>query len=94
MRSGLILAALLLAAPASAQAPCGYAEQQTREIKALSSEEQSDLLAGWGMGLARAGELNQHPGPAHVLELRHKLGLTPDQVAAVQASFRRMEAAA
>lgn len=94
VRSGLILAALLLAAPARAQPSNGYAGQQTRDIKALSSQEQSDLLAGRGMGLARAGELNQHPGPAHVLELRDKLGLTPDQVAAVQASFRRMEAAA
>ena len=94
MRTGLILAALLLAAPASAQAPAGYAGQQTREIKALSPQEVSDLLAGRGMGLARAGELNHHPGPAHVLELRDKLGLTPDQVSTVQTSFRRMEAAA
>lgn len=42
----------------------------------------------------RAGELNHYPGPAHVIELRDGLGLSPGQVDAVQASFRRMEAAA
>jgi Spy/CpxP family protein refolding chaperone len=88
------VAVLMLAVPALAQVPGGYAGQQTREIKALSAQEQADLLAGRGMGLARAGELNHHPGPAHVLEMRDKLELTLDQLAAVQASFRRMEAAA
>lgn len=88
------VAALLLAAPALAQSPGGYAGQQTREIKALSAQEQADLMAGRGMGLARAGELNHHPGPAHVLELRDKLELTSDQLATIQASFQRMEAAA
>ena len=87
-------AALCLTLPALAQTPGGYAGQQTCEIKALSAQEQADLLAGRGMGLARAGELNHRPSPAHALELRGKLGLTPDQLAAVQASFGRMEAAA
>lgn len=88
------VAVLLLAVPALAQSPGGYAGQQTREIKALSAQEQADLVAGRGMGLARAGELNHHPGPVHVLELRDKLELTPDQLATVHASFQRMEAAA
>ena len=52
------------------------------------------MAAGRGMGLARAGELNHYPGPAHVLDLWDRLGLTPGQVGAVQASFGRMEAAA
>lgn len=76
-----------------AHLPNGYAGQQTREIKALSAQ-QADLLAGRGMRLARAGELNHYPGPAHVLELRDKLGLTSNQVDAVRASFIRMESAA
>ncbi len=88
------VAVLLLAVPALAQSPGGYAGQQTREIKALSAQEQADLAAGRGMGLARAGELNHYPGPAHVLELRDKLELTPDQLTTVHASFQRMEAAA
>ncbi len=87
------LLAVLLALPAAAQTG-GYAGQQARDIKALSAQETADLLAGRGMGLARAGELNRHPGPAHVLELRGPLALSPDQVQAVQASFGRMESAA
>jgi len=87
------LASLSAAAQTSLQ-PGGYAGQQSREVKALSAQEMADLAAGRGMGLARAGELNHYPGPAHVLELRDGLGLTPDQVGAVQASFGRMEAAA
>lgn len=96
-RAFMLLAAFAVTPVAAdkvvAQVPGSYAGQQAREIKALSAQEQADLLAGRGMGLARAGELNHHPGPAHVLELRGELKLTPDQVDAVQASFRRMEAA-
>lgn len=83
----------LAAVPAAAQT-AGYAGQQTREIKALSSQETADLLAGRGMGLARAGELNSYPGPMHVLDLREQLGLTPAQVEAARTSFGRMQAAA
>lgn len=86
-----ITASLTLAATAQ---PMAYNGQQTRDIKALSAEETADLLAGRGMGLAKAGELNHYPGPAHVLELREKLALTSDQIAAVQASFNRMANAA
>ncbi len=93
-----MIALLALAAmsvpPASISAADGYTGQQTRAIKALASEEVQDLLAGRGMGLAKAGELNHYPGPAHVIELRDKLDLTPGQLSAVQASFERMSAAA
>ena len=68
----------------------GYSGEQTREIKSLSAQEQADFIAGRGMGMARPGELNHYPGPAHVLEWRERLGLTPQQVDAVQASFNRM----
>lgn len=96
MRRTAVLAAMLAAAftvPALAQSG-GYAGQQTRDIKALSSQEVADYLAGRGMGLARAAELNQHPGPAHVIELRDKLALTPEQEQATRAAFARMETAA
>jgi Spy/CpxP family protein refolding chaperone len=53
-----------------------------------------DLLAGRGMGMARPAELNGYPGPMHVLDLRDRLGLSPEQEAAVRAAFARMEAAA
>ena len=87
------LAAALTTGAAAAQT-AGYAGQETREIKALSAEETADLLAGRGMGMARVAELNHYPGPAHVLELKDRLALTPDQTRAVQASFERMRAAA
>lgn len=93
----LVTFAAFAALPAAAQnstQPGGYAGQQAREVKALSAQEMADLEAGRGMGLARVGELNHYPGPAHVLELRGRLGLTPAQVDSVQASFGRMEAAA
>lgn len=37
------------------------------------------LLKGEGMGLASYAELTGYPGPKHVLELKEKLKLTPDQ---------------
>lgn len=88
-----VILSLAAALPAAAQ-DMGYAGQQDRNIKALSARETADLLAGRGTGMARAGELNHHPGPAHVLELRDKLALTPGQAAAAKASFERMAAAA
>jgi Spy/CpxP family protein refolding chaperone len=56
-----------------------YAGQQSREIKALSEQELKDLLAGAGMGMAKAAELNRYPGPMHALELGDRLALTPEQ---------------
>ena len=93
MLSALLAVLALGAASAGAQI-AGYAGQQGRDIKALSGQETAGLLAGRGMGLARAGELNHHPGPAHVLELKDKLALTPDQLAATSDSFAHMAAAA
>jgi Spy/CpxP family protein refolding chaperone len=56
-----------------------YVGQETRTIKALSEQETADLLAGRGMGFARAAELNRYPGPAHVIELADKLELSAEQ---------------
>lgn len=97
MRTALI-ALLALTAASTPLTPIaaadGYAGQQTRAIKALAPEEIADLLEGRGMGLAKAGELNHYPGPAHVLAMRDALALTADQLTAVQAAFERMSAAA
>ncbi len=71
-----------------------YAGLQARAVKALSEQQIADLRTGRGMGLALPAELNGYPGPMHVLELRDRLGLTPEQEAAVRASFARMDAAA
>lgn len=61
-----------------------YAGEQTREIKALSAQEQRAWTEGQGMGLARAAELNGYPGPMHVLELARQLKLTDSQATATR----------
>jgi Heavy-metal resistance len=58
-----------------------YSEWMARPIKALSSEQIADLDAGRGMGLSLPAELNDYPGPKHVVELAVGLRLTPDQLA-------------
>src|SRR5262245_30112839 len=74
---------------ASSQSP--YTGQESCEIKALSPQEISDLLAGKGMGFAKAAELNGYPGPAHVLEPAAQLQLTPEQIARTEALFSKMQ---
>jgi Spy/CpxP family protein refolding chaperone len=83
-----------LAPLAHAAQPSPYAGQQSREIKALSSAEQADLLAGKGMGLAKAAELNGYPGPAHVLELASDLSLSTEQRQRTQALWQAMDSRA
>jgi len=71
-----------------------YAGQESRRIKSLSVEDIDELRNGRGWGLAKVAELNGMPGPAHLLELRDEIGLTPSQVAAIETLFRRMKASA
>lgn len=80
-----------LAAPCMAQEMSPYAGQETREIKALSQEDVQGYLAGKGMGLAKAAELNGYPGPAHVLSLADALSLSAEQRQHTQALFKAME---
>ncbi len=65
--------------PSHAARPSPYAADTGRDIKALSAEEQRAWEEGQGAGLARAAELNRHPGPMHVLEHARELGLTAQQ---------------
>jgi Spy/CpxP family protein refolding chaperone len=91
----LVFSATAAAALARADPPATpYAGQQTRAIKALSPEDVAGLLKGDGMGMAKAAELNGYPGPAHILALADRLGLTANQRRKVQAIFNRMSAAA
>jgi Spy/CpxP family protein refolding chaperone len=94
IRSFFLYLACALAPHVHANAPSPYAGQQSREIKSLSSAEQADLLAGKGMGLAKAAELNGYPGPAHVLELAADLGLSAEQRQRTQAVWQAMDARA
>lgn len=94
MMLSMIAVALLVSVPALAQHNTPYAGQQSRSIKALSEQEAADLLAGRGMGLAKAAELNSYPGPLHALELAAELRLDTRQIAALEDQKRRMAEAA
>jgi hypothetical protein len=83
------LLALGVAAAFADTAP--YGGMQNRSIKALSPQQLEDLNEGRGMGLALAAELNRYPGPAHVLELAPKLGLSPAVEAETRSLFQAMK---
>ncbi len=90
-----LLGPLAVTAPAQADtSPYAgpYAGEETREIKALSESDLDELRRGGGWGLALAAELNGVPGPAHLLELKDRIGLSAAQVEAIEAIFARMQA--
>jgi hypothetical protein len=71
-----------------------YVGQLDSPVRGLSSQEVDDLLNGRGAGYARTAELNNYPGPRHVLDLRQELSLSPDQETQIQAVFEQMQAKA
>lgn len=82
--------AAVISVAAIAQSP--YVGEQHRSIKALSDAEIAGYLAGDGMGFALAAELNDYPGPKHVLELAQELKLSDEQREQTQAIYDRMKA--
>lgn len=90
----LILVISVLAFTVAANSNLPYAGQETREIKALSQQEVADYLNGKGLGYAKTAELNQFPGPSHVLDLAKELNLTKDQTRQTQIIFNAMQAQA
>ncbi|MDH3310250.1 MAG: Spy/CpxP family protein refolding chaperone [Gammaproteobacteria bacterium] len=89
--SAVILTVFAFLNAASAAQPGPYAGQEQREIKALSSDEIQSYLAGKGAGFAKAAELNDYPGPAHVLELADSLQLSEEQKTRTQSIFDAMQ---
>lgn len=83
-----------VAAQETAAAPSPYAGLEAREIKSLSDDDIADLRRGAGWGLALAAELNGVPGPAHLLELKDRIGLSAEQVTAIESIFAAMQAEA
>jgi Spy/CpxP family protein refolding chaperone len=68
-----------------------YVGQEMREIKSLSEEDIKELQAGEGWGLAKAAELNGFPGPFHLLEMKHEIGLTKVQTEKIEAFHGEMK---
>lgn len=56
--------------------------------------DKENLLKGLGMGLASIAELNNYPGPKHVIELKSELGLTRDQLKKTEALDKVVTSAA
>lgn len=67
-----------------------YVGMESREIKSLSAEEIEGYLDGHGMGMALPAELNNYPGPKHVLDLKDSLKISPDQENQIQLIFNEM----
>lgn len=86
----IVLLVLFLLTTTAFATESPYQGQQHRSIKALSLDEVQSLLAGQGMGFAKAAELNRYPGPKHVLELADELDLSHSQRQASQIIFDRM----
>ena len=93
VRSTIVLAALAggigtlpgaLTIASTNQTATPYAGQEQRAIKALSEDEIKGFLSGSGAGHARAAELNNYPGPLHVIELASRLNLSEAQLAAMR----------
>jgi Spy/CpxP family protein refolding chaperone len=89
-----LIACLAVAALGGCAGHSHYSGWQSRDIKALSTEDLEGLRVGRGMSLALAAELNGYPGPLHVLELGNKLSLLPAQRTATQELQQRMKVAA
>ena len=67
-----------------------YIHKKGQAISALSAKETQQLLNGEGMGFALSAELNEYPGPKHVLELSDSLALTPSQLNQTKSLFYQM----
>jgi hypothetical protein len=68
-----------------------YAGEEKREIKSLSETDIEELKNGKGWGLAKAAELNGVPGPAHLLEMKDEIDLSPKQIRAIEDLYKKMK---
>jgi Spy/CpxP family protein refolding chaperone len=93
-RIGLAVTLLssVLTLPATAQHPGhgGPHGEGHRVAEACTAQFDQVVADGRGFGMAFAADQNGYPGPMHVLELRERLGLTPEQVAKAEAMMRAM----
>ena len=93
----LVLLILLTLTPPSAFSATGhsykskYVGAEKREIKSLSEADIEELKNGKGWGLAKAAELNGVPGPVHLLEMKNEIGLSAEQIQAVEDLYQKMK---
>jgi len=71
-----------------------YIGKEDQAIKALSEERIQQFLNGDGMGFALSAELNEYPGPKHVIELQNQLSLTSEQLKETKSLFTQMNSEA
>jgi hypothetical protein len=95
MRSAWMAWVVILVVPVAAEGQdhadhSRHAGETGRQIKALSDDRVADLLAGEGAGYALAAELNQYPGPRHVLDLGMELSLGHDQRERISRIYEEM----
>ena len=86
-----IIAGLMIVFVSALAQKSDYVGQESREIKALSSEDIQGFLEGRGMGLAKAAELNGYPGPMHVLQMKEALSISKAQEIKLTAIFDKMK---
>ncbi|HVE49348.1 MAG TPA: hypothetical protein VNG69_06990 [Casimicrobiaceae bacterium] len=91
---GCFVSAAMIGSAIAARSESPHAGEESRPIKALSTDDVEAYLAGKGMGLAKAAELNGYPGPLHVLALSSELALTADQKQRTESLFAAMESKA
>ena len=72
-------------------AASSYVGQEHRSLKSLSDKEINGFLNGKGMGFAKPAELNNYPGPKHVLDLSNKLNLDNSQIEKTKYIFKNMQ---
>ncbi len=93
--SNLVATAVMAATPKASHSGHSqvskYAGQDGRAIKSLSAEDIAELRRGGGWGLAKAAELNGVPGPAHLLEMKAEIPLTPEQIDRIEALHAEMK---
>ncbi|HKP58554.1 MAG TPA: hypothetical protein VJV78_17630 [Polyangiales bacterium] len=91
---GWILLAWMTACGSDRPQTSPYAGMSSASVPSLTAQEVDDLLAGRGLGMARAAELNGYPGPRHVLDLRSELGLDQATVEGAEQLFEEMKSEA
>ena len=92
--SAAATALVALAAAAWAQHGGGGAGASGHQAaQACQAEFEQVVSEGSGFGLAFAADQNGYPGPMHVLELKERLALSPEQEASARALMHAMFAA-